>query len=315
MSRDTSLYDLIQLADMLSSKMDVASASALDIGRGIAQQARANSRNFLKTDAGKRFGLACAGVALGAALVWLVRRIDFHVRLGGKYGPLFIYNVPTARGRWLRLMIVDGVCQSATYHGKAKYELPFEYYRAFDRAFETGAPIRKIAMLGGGGFCYPKHVLTRRSEVCMDVAEADFQTIRAALDFFYVDELLEACPERLHIFEAEALDFLQNSEENYDLIINDAFAGSCPDQAMAQIEGVRTAKARLNQGGMYMANVVAYPCAHDYEDLAQASVVLGEVFAHVWIVPSSDGEFSDEENYLVIASDTDYVFPESMQCR
>lgn len=251
--------------------------------------------------------LAGAFVALGTA------RIDPHIRLFAKHGPVFVHTTRTESGRRLRVMEVDGVYQSATYLDSHRNELPFAYYRAFDRVFDAGMPMRRMLMLGGGGFAYPKHLLTTRPEVSLDVVEADQSVVFLALDYFYVDKLMEAYGERLSISINEGLPYLQTRDASYDAIINDAFAGAQPDDGLATMETVHLIRAHLNPGGLYLVNAVAYPNRNQgYAYLESLVAKLRTVFAHVWVLPSSDGALSDEENYLVIASDGNYAYPDAI---
>lgn len=272
-----------------------------------------HATRLLKTSAGKACAIGVAGALAGIFIALSIVHIDPHIRLSTKHGPIFVHTTRTESGRRLRVMEVGGVYQSATYLGKHWNELPFAYYRAFDRAFDAGMPMRRMLMLGGGGFAYPKHLLTTRPEVSLDVVEADQNVVSLALDHFYVDRLMETCGERLSISIDEGLPYLQTRGTTYDAIINDAFAGARPDDDLATVEAARLVHARLNPDGLYLVNAVAYPDdSQGYAYLESLVAMLRTVFAHVWVFPGSDGELSDEENYLVIASDGNYAYPDAI---
>lgn len=267
---------------------------------------------FLKTDRGRATAALLSGIAVGTAVAIALARTDPHVRPITKFGPAVVYTRRTEDGSRLRVMAVDDVYQSATYLEERWNELPFEYLRAFDRMFEAGFPIHDTLMLGGGGFAYPKHLLTTHPDVSMDVVEPDVRIIKLAMDYFYLDRLVETCPDRLGIYQNNGLSYLQATDRTYDAIINDAFHGARPARNLGTIEAANLVKARLNPGGLYLVNTVAHSSTCDYSQVADTTAVLEGAFAHVWIVESTDGEFSEEDNYLVIASDGDYEFADAI---
>ena len=296
----------------------VAASNAANLMRSAASRCATapKAEGFLKDNAGKIAIATCAvtaGAVAGVLLTQLVRRLNPHVRIRTKYGPAFVLTGPTEHGDDLRSLVVGNVYQSATYLGTRWNELPFEYYRAFDRMFDAGIPIQSTLLLGGGGFAYPKHLLTKHDDVAMDVVESDPKIVELALDHFYLDKLMDTCGDRLNVNISEGLAYLQTTERTYDAIINDAFRGARPDDDLDTIEATRLVKARLNPGGLYLVNVVAYPSSNQgYAHLEELTAQLEQVFDHVWILPSTDEEFSEEENYLVIASDGDYSYPDAI---
>lgn len=312
----SALESLQQRREAARDKVDVRAAAAK--ARGMVQSTKSQNAaipkvtEFLKDNAGKvavATIAVAAGMTTGILLTRFVQRLDPHVRLHTKYGPAFVITERTEHGDGLRSLIVGNVYQSATYLGSRWNELPFEYYRAFDRMFDAGLPIKRTLMLGGGGFAYPKHLLTKHEDVTMDVVEADPKIVELALDYFYLDKLMETCGDRLNVSICEGLAYLQTAEHAYDAIVNDAFCGAQPNADLATIEAARLVKARLNPGGLYLVNVVAYPSnSQGYSHLEDLAGKLEQVFGHIWILSSTDEEFSEEENYLVIASDGDYSY-------
>ena len=303
--------DAVRNVDGKAAAAQIARTAKSAATRGAT--AASKTASFLRTDAGKMTATIVAGAAIGATIGMLVRRFEPHVRWHTKYGPAFVLTERTDAGEKLRSMVVGNVYQSATYVGARWNELPFEYYRAFDHMFDAGILIQSTLMLGGGGFAYPKHLLSKHDDVIMDVVESDPKIIELALDHFYLDRLMEECGNRLNVNISEGLSYLQTTTHTYDAIINDAFRGARPDADLDTIEAAKLVHARLNPGGLYLVNVVAYPSnSQGYSHLEELTERLGKVFHAVWILPSTDEEFSEEENYLVIASDGDYDFPEAI---
>ena len=100
--------------------------------------------------------------------------VSFTVLL--EAGPAYVDTVYDDDGSPVRVLAVGGAYQSATYLGERWFELPFAYYKSFDRMFDAaaqGLAIDRVCMLGGGGCAYPKHLLMTRPEVGIDVVEPD----------------------------------------------------------------------------------------------------------------------------------------------
>ena len=307
-------------AAVASRASDVKSTAAERLPQlGAAAASRAHSvaggelPKLLRPTRGKVIAGLAFGAAMGAFFAYVMRYFDPHVRVNTQSGPTYVITERTEAGDPLRVMVAGNVYQSATYLDEKWNELPFEYYRAFDRMFDTPVNIERVLMLGGGGFAYPKHLLTTHPEVSMDVVESDLKVIQLALDYFYLDKLMETCGERLGVHEQDAMTYLQTTQESFDVIVNDVFRGAIPDEALASPAGAQLAHARLNPGGLYLVNVVAYPDEKNaYAKLGELAATLEQAFEHVWIIPSTDEEFSEDENYLVVASDTDCSFPSSI---
>ena len=137
-------------------------------------------------------GTMAAASLLSAAAVGVRRKYCLQV-LRTRGGMARVHAVEAADGEQIRVLSAGGVYQSATYLGERRMEPVFTYYRAFDAAFAAekslGHPVKNMLMIGGGGFAYPKHVLTAHEGVHMDVAEVDLSVVRAARRWFFLDEL------------------------------------------------------------------------------------------------------------------------------
>lgn len=263
-------------------------------------------------------------LALVIALVWIRIMFDPHlVRI--KRGMAYIYTRPTEDGEPVRVLRQGGVFQSATYLGERCFEPVFAYHRAFDAMFEVGHDVRRVLALGGGGFAWPKHALTERPDLQVDVVEIDPAIVRAARRWFFVDELAAqagavegSCvagaaqgetaspgqPAHLGIIVADARAYLERADTpRYDAIVNDTFSGREPVRRLATVEAARACKDHLVPGGLYLANVVSQRDGADLAFLRDTVATLSQVFANVQIVPALDEGLAGEDNYLVVATD------------
>lgn len=212
-------------------------------------------------------------------------------------------------GEPMRVLNVGGVFQSATYFGERRFDLPFEYMRAFDRLFDaerSGFKVHRVLAIGGGGCSYPKHLAATRPDVQVDVVERDGRIAQIARKHFFVGEFEQAG--RLSVVVDDGVRFLQGAGTCYDAIVVDAFDGRAFDERFLDSDTLDAAKARLAEGGMYVLNVVCDEGADGAAYLQRVMQALAGTFAHVSAVFATDEMLSDRDNFVVIATDGDYAF-------
>lgn len=220
-----------------------------------------------------------------------------------------VRTVRDACGEPMRVLKVGGAYQSATFFGKRRFDLPFEYMRAFDRLFgaeRSGFKVRCMLAIGGGGCSYPKHLAVTRPDVKVDVVERDGRIAHIARKHFFVDELEKAG--RLSVVVEDGVRFLRDAGLRYDAIVVDAFDGRSLDERFLDSGTLDAAKARLTEGGMYVLNVVCDEGADGAAYLQRIMQALAGTFAHVSAVFATDEMLSDRDNFVVIATDGDYAF-------
>ena len=224
------------------------------------------------------------------------------------FGDAEVFVLQTEEGTPLRVLYVGGGFQSATYVGENRFQPVFAYYRAIDLVFHAGRPIRRMLMIGGGGFSYPKHLLMSTDpihrDISIDVVEIDPAIVEIARKHFDLDEV-----ERLHgvqgtgrlgVIVADGAQVLRTSEPSaYDVIVNDSFDGAECTSALFSPEALSDTKRVLTAEGIYVANVVA----DDATEATPYANALHAVFAHVYLLLCPDEEFDGSSNNLLVASD------------
>ncbi|MGI6216786.1 MAG: spermidine synthase, partial [Coriobacteriales bacterium] len=141
--------------------------------------------------------IACVLVAVVAVIaVALVRRYrrrqEIFIKFQTMAGPLLVYTIKNEENRLVRVMDVQGAYESATYLADdLVYELVFDYHRAYNHVFDAGFPITRTLMLGGGGYAYPKYIVSHYPEIHVDVVEIDPMVTSIAQRYFFLDRLVE----------------------------------------------------------------------------------------------------------------------------
>lgn len=244
-----------------------------------------------------------------------VRCRDAHRIPNTLAGPAYVCTITDDEGHPLRVLWQGGAYQSATYLGERRFELPFRYYRGFDVLFGKTRPDARVLMVGGGGCSYSKYAIVHHPQAFLDVVENDPAIIAAARDYFFVDELL-ARPDtagRLNLIASDGRVYVDEAPAGaYDAVINDSFAGSVPVPSLSTVEAALSVRRCLRPQGLYLANVVSADEGRDIGFVRDCVSTLSEVFSFVHVVLCADDVHSDEDNYLLIATDAHVDFPGEM---
>lgn len=224
-------------------------------------------------------------------------------------GPCLVKTIKWHDGSPVRVMQIGGVYQSATFLDERRYEPVFSYYRGFDLAFQFCGERARLLMIGGGGFAWPKHVLAGDWDAyCLDVVEIDPAVIRIARKHFYVDEASELRPGTLRCIEGDGRAYVEQYRGvRYDCIVLDAFSGCEPVESLATVEFAREAKCVLAAGGAVLANVVSADDGTDISFLSDMAASFSTAFETVYAMPCEDDPLAVEDNYLLVATDSDVV--------
>ena len=223
-----------------------------------------------------------------------------------RYGRIRIYNGKYDDKDVLE-MEVSGGYQSATYTDEElHYDIVFDYLKKLDEITELLGS-RKLMMIGGAAYQYPKHVLAHKQDSDIDVVEIDGMVTELARQYFYLDDAIEAFdPDRtrLGLYTEDAKIYIRDCTKKYDLIMNDAFAGDTPARTLTTLETVRQIKGLLSEDGAYVMNIISSSLPEDQKFLKAECRTLAEEFKHIYIdkvTPDSSDE--NVQNLLVTASD------------
>ena len=125
----------------------------------------------------------------------------------------------------MRLLLVDGAMQSAQYLDPLlEDELAFEYMREFEWAFRLHPSARRVLLIGGGGFAYPRFFLKNYPEKSIDVIELSPTIVEIAREYFGLRALEAQYPDRLRIIVGDGHQYLEKLSATF--IAPDATAGA-----------------------------------------------------------------------------------------
>lgn len=224
------------------------------------------------------------------------------------------------QGDLLRVLDVGRTFQSATYLDERWCDPPFPYLARYDTVFDAPQPMRRLCMLGGGGFAYPKHVIAHHDPASIDVIEIDPTIIDLAERYFFLDRLRTEyrtyATGRLHTICSDALAYLRTCAQTgvrYDAILNDCFVARNPAHDLSTQEAAELAHACLEPGGLYLSNVVAALEGPDAYALMDVIATLSMHFDHVLAIPSDRVAADELDNVMLIATDSAWQPPDAIR--
>ena len=136
-------------------------------------------------------------------------------------------------------------------------ELVSEYTKFYDLAFHYKPDTKRVLMLGGGGYCVPKHILAEHSDVSIDVVEIDPGVTATARKYFFLED-----NPNMRIFHEDARTFLNRATRDgigqYDAIFMDTFSSwiVIPFQ-MTTVETAAHLRELLKPDGTLIVNIIA----------------------------------------------------------
>lgn len=234
------------------------------------------------------------------------------ITINTDYGCLQITDT-TYGGEPVRMLLVDGVQESATYLEKdLRDDLVFQYTRRIAALFgDYRFSPMKVLLIGGAGFSLPKYFISHYPEGCMDVVELHGEMTEIAKRYFYLDDITEeydARGKRLSIYRSDGLDFLKRLDKSrpgkYDLIINDAYIGNVLDRGLTSEKGVKLIHSALSENGVYCLNIITAMTGYlSMSGLLEKEIASG-YFRNVGLIQSDPArEPSHRQNCLLLASD------------
>jgi spermidine synthase len=144
--------------------------------------------------------------------------------------------------------------QSAMYLDDTT-ELALPYTRFYRLAEYYQPAMRRMLVLGGGGYSFPKYALAHYPDLQIDVVELDPGMTTLARTHFALQD-----NPRLRIIEEDARTFLQKTEAKYDVILCDVFTShySIPFH-LVTVEAIRLMRSALAPEGVVLVNLLASP--------------------------------------------------------
>jgi spermidine synthase/MFS family permease len=267
-------------------------------------------------------GSGAAGALLGLALLglsWMTGTLGLPFAPPGAhidtlYNHILVADQKRFDGQHVRYLMTGAIhegAQSVVYPEKPD-ELASDYTKFYDLAFHYRPMAKKILMLGGGGYCVPRHLLATRN-VSVDVVEIDPGITAAARQYFFLRD--EDHP-GLSIRHEDARMFLNRETEKrkgaYEAIFADVFGSwySIPFH-LTTVEAARAMSGLLDEDGILVSNVISSLRGPGSGVLGGIYAALSEVFPKVLVFPASrpQPEYAgSRQNIMLVAFKSEKTF-------
>ena len=166
---------------------------------------------------------------------------------------------------------------------------------------------KKVLMIGGAAYQYPKYFIAHFPDRYLEVVEIDPMATAIARTYFYLDDLFQDYSldenNRLTIYHEDGRIFLSQTDTRYDAILNDAFSGQKPVPTLATLQAAQLIHQHLTPQGVYMLNVFGFLTGKD-SFLRSQIKTLQQVFTYVYVLYNTGNN-----QYMVIATDNNTYQP------
>ncbi len=203
-----------------------------------------------------------AAGALFLILLLLAWGYDAQLRSAGfvdtdtAYNRVMVFKgAESHTGRLMRVMATGPHAKQSAMYLDDPSALALPYTRYF-RLVEHFVPeLRRLLVLGGGGFSFPKYALANYPNASVDVVELDSGITALARDYFE----LKDHPRQVIIAE-DARTFLNRNRKAYDAILCDTFNShyAIPFH-LATVEAAQRMKTALSPNGVVLVNLLSSP--------------------------------------------------------
>lgn len=243
--------------------------------------------------------------------------LESTTSLDTQYGRVLIYNM-YLENNLVRILNIDSGYESGTFLEEGKVnDLVFNYTKCYNLMFDCKEDIQDVLLIGGAGYSYPKYFISHYEDKNMDVVEIDKDITEVAKKYFFLDKLIKDYDlensHRLGLINSDGRVYLNENSKKYDAILNDAFSGTNPAKTLTTIEAVTNIKKSLNEGGVYLTNIVGSIDGGKNSKFLKAEVnTINQVFKNVYIIPTENKPAASVINNMVIATDKDIEFKDAI---
>jgi len=230
-----------------------------------------------------------------------------------RFGVALVFDGESIEGEEVRMLSVNGTFQSVSYTAtKRQFDLACLYHQYFAEVMDVaglraeGGVGLSALVIGGGGFSFPKWLVSELARATVEVAEIDPRVIEIAREFFFLEELEERTHAerdgRLRVSCCDGWARLVDAGERWGLIVNDAFSGKRPLGPLGTAAGARTIREHLTDDGIYLANLISPIEGRRSRVMHEALAVFAQEFPCVYLIPERPEEPRRAGDNVLVAS-------------
>jgi spermidine synthase len=219
-----------------------------------------------------------------------------------KYSHVLVFDdIDEETGRPTRSLVTGATGTQSRIFLDSDYELPTSYTNYFRLVRHFNPSLKKVLMLGGGGYAFVNIFLHENPEAELDVVEIDSELTDIAYEYFGLKE-----DSRLKIYHEGARRFINTTEDKYDAIIVDVFFSPAIPYQLTTIETVERLHGLLNDNGMVILNLISTVEGDEGRFLRAEYYTYKELFPQVHLIATRNPEDGLEfQNFVMIALKND----------
>lgn len=263
------------------------------------------------------FVIFVIGLLASEGHAYLLRQNNLIADIDTQYSRVRVFSATeNATGRKIRALATD-----PTYIQSARYldsgELALEYTKFYDLVGYFVPDHRRVLMIGGAGYSYPRAFLTNFPDSQIDVAEIDPGMTAIARKYFGL-----ADDPRMNIIHKDGRMVLNAGKDGeYDAILMDAFGSlfTIPFQ-LTTIEAVRAMHRSMDADGVVIFNLGSAMTGRSADFFRREFTTYKRVFEEVEVYKVRPETPEDVQQNLIIvackqACRSDKSFPENSNIR
>lgn len=157
----------------------------------------------------------------------------------------------------VRGLVSNECTQSLIYiDSNKRSKLALDYFNYYNIPINLNQNGVDYLMLGGGAISYPHYYLNKYKDKKIDIVEINPKCIEYAKKYFYLDELIENSKERLNIIIDDAINYIENTNKQYDYVLIDLFNGREPIKEIYNEKNIINLKRILKENGVIVINYI-----------------------------------------------------------
>lgn len=160
-----------------------------------------------------------------------------------------VNNKKTINGRYL---LINRKCCSSGMNLDNPNDLILFYSKYFKLGEYYSPSAKSYLMIGGGGYSFPRYLLSHNPETTIDVVEIDQAMTDIAKKYFTLTD-----NSRLKTYTQDGRIFLNKNMKKYDVIIIDVFGNNFIPFSLTTEEALLKIKLGLSHKGVIIVNIIS----------------------------------------------------------
>lgn len=202
----------------------------------------------------------------------------------------------------VRTLYLDDQPQSAMYLDDTQ-GYPWGYPDYFHIPLLMRDDVNKVLFIGGGGFTVPQKFAEKN--ITVDAVEIDPGVVEAAEKYFNLSE-----SENLRVHTSDGRQFLQQTNQTYDIIYLDAYRKSKVPFHLTTQEFMELAYQKTDENGIVMSNVISAASGSGSKFARSQYKTMSTTFQSVYYFPTQ--KLSNVQNVEIISSKDSMITEEQL---